>query len=352
MGDLRVRVDVGQGNTGGGNEGSKTLDAALNIGETVKSSIKGLGIASAIAVIVKIVMDIKPIQKIISGILKMVGLLLRPIADAITILLVPILLILKPIIRAVNQLMAPFLKLAMQFIGEGNVGGAIASVLGGISVVLIKISSELIKMSGALIIEIMGTVLGIFDEEAGETLKENLISAWFTLVEDQAAIASGFVISTVAELAEGMGKPLEDFALNSISAVKSVYPNISKEVSDALDQVAKNSILGDFSSNMSLLLGTMVTSFFTFGNKAAESLRSAFDMILSSIPGKVEGLLEIPEDDSDITSRLGLLATGIGAWGSRIGRMFFAQRGAVALDIGQSQFAANIPGSPYRVRTG
>lgn len=90
-------------------------------------SFKGMmGLFAKIAGAAMIVAEISKVafsgtMKVLSGILKMVGLLLKPLGDILAIGLMPLIFMLKPLAQVVNVLFKPYLRAAMVAMKAGNV---------------------------------------------------------------------------------------------------------------------------------------------------------------------------------------------------------------------------------------
>ena len=303
MADLEIKVDVGETPEGEAGDTGVAIPNVAGISKGIKGAVKGLGIASAIAIIADVVMSFKPLVTIVSNILKMLSMIFRPIADAVMILLMPILLMMKPIVKAVNQLMNPFIKLAMELMKEGEMGKATAVLLGGLSVVFIKLASEAIKMIGALFIIGAAKIFGIFSEESEKTIMDKLLPAWFTLVEDQSAIASEYIVLGITKLIENSNVGVDDFVNNATDAIISAYPLMSKEVKKALLLFKEQAIAGDLKDAMDTLNLATVTSFGTFGTKAGTALAEAFAEMIRAIPiwgDYVQDFIDLAKEPSAI----------------------------------------------------
>lgn len=313
MAGLEVKVDIAGASTAGGGDSSETggltdIPTPKGIGKGISGAIKGLGIAAAIGFIADVVLSFKPLVTIVTNILKLISLLLRPVADAITTLLTPVLIILKPIVRSVNQLFRPFITLALSFLKAGETGKATATILGGLGVVLIKISSEVIKLIGSLVITTFASLFGLVSEEAQAKLNDELLPAFFQLVDEQSAIASSFIVLGVAQLGETGSEAIVNFVNDSIDSILTNYPSISKEVADKINDMKKDTIKGDFDLALTALTSAAKTSLFDFGSTAADSLNDAMNALINAA---TSGALEsLGTSSKEVLSVIGPIGVG------------------------------------------
>lgn len=220
---------VGGGNSGGGSPGSggaggRPKDplggAAMKeqFGGAMSTVLKGLGIASAAALIVGVVSTWKPLINMIELIVKMVGFVLMPIANIVMVLLMPILLMLKPVVQAVNQVMAPFIKNAMEIMKSGAGGGLVGmmAATGAASAVLLTgLVAVIVKLLGMVVEMLFSTIMNLviliwdavtplieaiipFSEGLGEEVRAKLIGFRDTgsqLIQDGTNTAVAFLQS-------------------------------------------------------------------------------------------------------------------------------------------------------------
>jgi len=224
-------------------------------------------------------------MSVVSNIFKMVGMLLRPIASVFMVLLMPILMLLKPIVRSVNQLMRPFIVLAMEFMRGGEFGKATATILGGLGVVWIKMSSELIKFIGTVIITALAGLFGLVSDEAKAKINDQLLPAFYTFVDDQAALMSAGIVAGVAKIAQGSNVGIETFVNDAMDAIETSYPNISQATKDALDQVRALAIEGKLAESLKILTRAGILSIMTFGTEVSAALSGALAAMIEAATG-------------------------------------------------------------------
>lgn len=313
MAGLEVKIDIGSGaaQAKGGDSSSSSGGVGIpdikSITGGIKGALKGLGIAAAIGFIADVVLNFKPLVNIVSNIIKMLSLLLRPIADAITILLTPILLLMKPVVRAVNQLMRPFVRLALEFMKKGEFGNATATLFGGIGVVLIKISTELLKLVGSLVISGLAALFGLVSPEAEAALNDQLLPAFFQLVDNQAAIASSFIVMGISKLDEVGSPAIVTFVNDAIDAILDNYPNISTEVGKKINEMRTATIDGDYKKAFTALIDASKTSIGDFGNDAAEAMREAIDGMIKALGISIFGedaAKPVAQEDADFVVQI------------------------------------------------
>jgi len=256
-----------------------------NISSGISKVLKGLGIVSAISIIANLVLSFKPLMSVVSNIFKMVGMLLRPIASVLMVLLMPILMLLKPIVRSVNQLMRPFIVLAMEFMREGEFGKATATILGGLGIVWIKMSAEFIKFIGTVIISALAGLFGLVSEDAKNQINDNMLPAFYTFVDDQAALMSAGIVAGVAKIAQGSNVGIDKFVNDAMDAIETSYPNISQSTRDALNQVRLLAIEGDLVGVFKTLTSVGIQSIMTFGGEVSAALSGAFAAMIEAATG-------------------------------------------------------------------
>jgi len=241
------------------------------MGGMFKTVLSGLGIASIVGIVAKILSVNKGLMSVAGGIIKMVGYLLKPITDVIMILLYPILLILKPIMLMVNQIMRPFIRQAMLVMKEGasqissgdprgleTIAGGVSIMISGLSVVLFALLAGVIKgvigslveMAGLLLVTISEILIDIFSPILSNLgvnvtdLKKTVgdtITTGTTFIKTKVNAAVDTVFGTLSAAAtaeaaftsEMFGVDAKDFGKDAVKVLKNVF-------ADAPDNITKN----------------------------------------------------------------------------------------------------------------
>jgi len=242
------------------------------MGGMFKTVLSGLGIASIVGIVAKILSINKGLMSVVGGIIKMVGYLLKPITDVIMILLYPILLILKPIMLMVNQIMRPFIRQAMLVMKEGasqisggNIGGGLATIAGGVSIMtsglqvvinallagLIKgVISSVLQLSGMLLATLFGLIIDIFspilsmlgvETEGLKTFVFDTIMSGATWISAQVNSAVDSVFGSLSAVATGnaafiselFGLDSTEFQKDAVSMLKNVFIDASDSISNS-----------------------------------------------------------------------------------------------------------------------
>lgn len=296
MADLNVKVDIGDGGTQASQSSSDSgigMPSSKSIKGGVKGALKGLGIATALAVIADIVLGFKPLVNVVSKILKMISMLLHPIAQAIMTLLMPVLMMLKPLVRAVNELIRPFIILSTKQFKEGDVGGGIATLIGGISVVIIKLLSEVVKFIGTVAISLVAELFGFVSEEAKNALFNKLLPAFYALVDNMGALMSQSIVIGVASISENsLPEATDEFLEQATNAILKYYPNISEEVRKRINEAKELAIDGFFVDAMDSIRDGFVDAFAQFAKEGSEAIRDAFRQMINAVGGSpaLEGM--------------------------------------------------------------
>ena len=283
--------------TGGGN-------LVSGMGGMFKSVLSGLGIASIVGIIAKILSANKGLMSVVGGIIKMVGYLLKPITDVIMILLYPILLILKPIMLMVNQIMRPFIRQAMLVMKEGasqvsggNITGGAAAIAGGVSIMLNGLSvvlyallagvikgvlGSIIQMAGMLLSTILGLLIDIFSPILSMLgvnvtgLKENVSSTimegatWISgqvnsVVDGVFGTLSAVATASAAFTSEMFGVDAKDFAKDAVKVLKDVFVDAPDSISNSWGTIVGTGVGFGMAANL------MMKQTLTSGNDSISS---------------------------------------------------------------------------------
>lgn len=303
--EFLVRVQLEGGTGVEGTEASATSVAkdskgkvkkkpATQVANAVKGVLQGLGIASALSVIVGIVSSFRPLITIVGNILKLITLVLSPIADVLLVLLMPILLIIKPIAIAINQVMLPFVKQGLTFMQEGiaegdpaKIAAGTATIFAGLQAVIVFLSSQIIEFALVSLLTIAATIVGLFSEEAGRAITDEIIPSVSTLVDSMAALAIAGISANVISLGNEVGSDMSSFTENIVNMIGTVFGGVSEDtllgISDALNTVNDEGLIPGFAD-----LGTVALDVWgTFGLDMGMAIAGAFTAIIAAFEEEV-----------------------------------------------------------------
>lgn len=244
-----------------------------------EGALKETGIDKVLGIIKSVVSGLKPILNLLDRLTKMITGLLAPIFLAITILMMPLLKLLKPIAVVANKIMRPFLRLAVETLRGGldaEKGGEEGSflkasgiatliLLQGLSTVLAFILGELLKFQVQMMLNLIGSFIGIFFPSISTSLQDlntkfaegvdDLVFGFGNaMLESSGKMADPFVKETgklvknaKADFATAIGRADQVVADTATSVETDVQKELSKyfdKKDGVMNQLVQDKLLG------------------------------------------------------------------------------------------------------------
>jgi hypothetical protein len=242
MAELEARIRLeGDRSTEGGNVGlSKGFLKDLKVG--FKAALGATGLLFVVELLVSLLTNLKSLTSVISGLFKLISLLLSPIADVVIVFLTPILLILKPIVNVINQVMLPFFKQAMVFMREGvaegdplKIAAGAQTILLGLGAVITTLSAGIIKLIGDIFLTGIAEIVGIFSLSGKETILNEIIPAFDNFMNDITAVGVSAFGAQVIALGERVGSDTTVFQNDFLSMIQNVF-SVDEDMTKAIDE--------------------------------------------------------------------------------------------------------------------